>query len=111
LEFSSGGYTKKEAAEMTAIQKLVKNKEWQALRESFLGRWKKEPEALVQELRDYLGPLNEAPTEKIKIVLNYLTGTGFRLGKIAHRQISIFRWDLRDEMEIRIKRGEWYKKR
>ena len=69
------------------IKKVVKNEEWQNIRKSFLGTWMKQPEENVEVLRTYLGDFS-CPM-KLRRVLNYITGTGFRSGKIQHPSISL----------------------
>ncbi len=64
------------------IKELVKNEEWQKVRRSLLGQWMKKPEWCCQQLRNYLGPINSTTDDKLRIIMNYLTGTAFRLGKI-----------------------------
>jgi hypothetical protein len=65
------------------IRTVVADPEWQSLRKSFLGTWKHvdmEREnilCLLEYLDDYQDPY------KVRRVLNYLTGSGFRMGKIG----------------------------
>lgn len=65
------------------IRIVVANTEWQSLRKSFLGTWKHrdmEREnilCLLEYLDEYQDPY------KVRRVLNYLTGSGFRMGKIG----------------------------
>lgn len=74
------------------ISELVRDPTWQTLRRSFLGTWKKSPVENVSKLREYLGSMDDLT--KIRIVMNYLTGTGFRTGKIDHPEIRRLRSDL-----------------
>lgn len=88
----------------TPISELVKNKEWQKVRESLLGQWKTKSEWCIKQLRDYLGPIDEASEDKLKIVMNYLTGTGFRIGTISSRDnpgIPALRGEISAEMKKR----------
>jgi hypothetical protein len=62
------------------IRAVVADKGWQALRVSFLGRWKGEGEKCLAELRAYLDDL--ADPARVRRGLNYLTGSGFRSGAI-----------------------------
>ena len=68
------------------IGEIVNNKEWQDLRISFLGTWKKTPELNVLRLRTYLE--NMTCPYKLRRVHNYLTGSGFRLGIIKNKEID-----------------------
>lgn len=74
------------------MKELVKNPEWQKLRKSFEGTWKKSPESNCLKLRNYLD--NFKDEKKLRIVMNYLTGTGFRTGNIKHKCISKLRFDI-----------------
>ena len=67
---------------MKPMMELVKNKEWQQVRKSLVGNWKDRPEWCCTQLRTYLGSVTSASDDKLRIVNNYLTGTGFRLGII-----------------------------
>jgi hypothetical protein len=75
------------------IKEIVNDPEWQVLRQSFLGTWKKQPEANIARLRSYLG-IMDCPL-RFRRVHNYLTGSGFRLGVISHPAIDQFLTELR----------------
>lgn len=62
------------------IRRVVADESWQLLRHSFLGRWKLEGESLLVELRRYAG--DQTDPARVRRVLNYLTGSGFRSGTI-----------------------------
>ena len=89
------------------VNKLVRCPIWQALRVSLLGKWMKEPEWAVSRLVEYLGPIETTSIDKMKVVKNYLTGTGFRTGTIKHPLISDLRSQLSAERMRRVERGEW----
>lgn len=86
---------------------LVKSKEWQKVRKSLLGQWKTRPEWCCAQLRKYLGNISTTSNDKIKVVMNYLTGTGFRTGKIKHPCITKLRGQLSMEIQKRKAKGEW----
>jgi len=69
-----------------SIQDLVKDKEWQELRKSFIGTLISDAPGNVKKLRKFLGSFSSE--KKLIIVQNYLTGTGFRVGTISHPDIS-----------------------
>ena len=92
---------------MEAIRDIVKDKAWQKIRESLLGKWKSEPEWCCQQLRQYLGPIEKATVTQLRIMMNYLTGTGFRMGKISHPCIVALRLEVSMEMKKRKAKGEW----
>ncbi len=87
----------------TPIKELVKDAEWQHLRQSLVGTWKKTPEENCKKLRKYLGPLESANIKRLRIVMNYLTGSGFRYGIIKHECISKLRHDISNELKNRNK--------
>ena len=64
------------------IRELVQNNEWQKVRKSLLGQWKKKPDWCCLQLRKYLGSISDTSDDKLRIIMNYLTGTGFRIGVI-----------------------------
>ena len=87
--------------------KLVKSAQWQAVRKSILGQWAKRPDWCCAQLRKYLGPLNKTHSDKIRVVMNYLTGTGFRTGRIKHPCISNLRTQMSSEIKKRKAKREW----
>jgi hypothetical protein len=68
------------------IKEIVNDPEWQSLRQSFVGTWKIFPERNCKYLKRYLGDFSDPL--KLRRVLNYLTGSGFRSGKIKHPEIT-----------------------
>ena len=68
------------------IQEIVNDSEWQSLRKSFVGTWKKTPVENCKKLRAYLGNLSDPL--KVRRVHNYLTGSAFRIGIIQHEEIN-----------------------
>ena len=87
--------------------KLVTSPQWQAVRKSLLGKWAEQPEWCCSQLRKYLGPISSTSNDKIKVVMNYLTGTGFRTGRIKHFCITNLRMQLSMEREKRVSKKEW----
>lgn len=83
------------------IRKVVDLDEWQSLRRSFLGTWKKTPEANIRELRAFLGPTEHSGDRRLRIVYNYLTGSGFRMGVIKHSSIDELLKEVRNEVHKR----------
>lgn len=86
---------------------LVRSPEWQTVRKSLLGQWMKRPEWCCDQLRRYLGwkggkrPLANVNKNKLDVVMNYLTGTGFRTGRIKHSCITEIRTAISVERKIR----------
>lgn len=76
------------------IREVVKDQEWQAIRRSFLLTWKRKPVENCAVLREYL---DRDPSNALKIrrVLNYLTGSAFRIGTISHPSIDELLRDVR----------------
>jgi len=70
------------------IKEIVDNPEWQTLRRSFIGTWKETPQKNILRLRSYLGDKPWTDFKKLRRVLNYLTGSGFRTKQISHSTID-----------------------
>lgn len=83
------------------MHKTVERPDWQKLRESLKGTWMTSPDENCRKLRRWLGPLNTTEYEKLRIVMNYLTGTGFRTGRIKHQSIQSLRDDVSQELKRR----------
>ena len=79
---------------------LVRSSQWQVVRKSLLGQWMKRPQWCCAQLRKYLGPIGTTSTDKLNVVMNYLTGTGFRTGRIKHPCIQ----NLRNQISAERKR-------
>lgn len=86
---------------------LVKSRQWQQVRQSLLGKWKGNPEWCCSQLRKYLGNISSTHKEKIKVVMNYLTGSGFRTGRIKPPCVLKLRAQLSMERKKRQAKGEW----
>jgi hypothetical protein len=91
--------------ELNPIKKLVLDTEWQAVRKSMLHQWKEKPTWCCMRLHNYLGSVQTAYDNKLRIVMNYLTGSGFRSGRIKHPCIS----DLRAQISAERKRRKFKK--
>jgi len=87
--------------------KLVGTPEWEAVRKSLLGQWSENPTECCAKLRSFLGPISGASKDKIQVVQNYLTGTGFRTGRIKHGCISTLRAQLSMERKKRQAQKTW----
>jgi len=87
--------------------KLVRSDAWQAVRKSLLGQWKERPDWCCSQLRKYLGNVSSTSNDKIKVVMNYLTGTGFRTGRIKHACISALRAQMSSEIAKRKAQKQW----
>jgi len=87
--------------------KLVRSDEWQKVRQSLLGKWMKEPEWCCTQLKKYLGALNKTDNDRIRVVMNYLTGTGFRTGKIKPPCAVSLRQQLSSEITKRKAQKSW----
>ena len=85
----------------TPIRELVKDEEWQKIRSSLVGTWKTNAERNCKLLRNYLGDIHTCSYEKLRIVMNYLTGSSFRMGIIKHPCINQLRKDISIEMKLR----------
>lgn len=85
--------------------KLVKDPGWQAVRQSMLKQWSHRPTWCCTQLRRYLGSIKTTSKDKIDVVMNYLTGTAFRVGRIKHPCISSLRKELSEERKRRKEKG------
>ena len=81
---------------MKDIREVVNRSDWQSLRVTFVGTWKYTPVENVKKLREFLGPIENGDEEKLRIVHNYLTGSGFRIGVISHPDIDTLLKEVRD---------------
>jgi len=86
---------------MSEMKELVKNQEWQKLRSSLVGTWKTQLEHNVSKLRNFLGNINTTSEDKLRIVMNYLTGSGFRSGRIKSESIQKLRSEISAELQKR----------
>lgn len=87
--------------------KLVTSQEWQNVRKSLLGKWKEKPSWCCSQLRSYLGSVGSASNDKIRVVMNYLVGSGFRTGRIKHPCISALRTQMSSEIKKRKAQKKW----
>jgi len=91
---------------MQNIKELVKDKEWQKIRQSLQGQWNIRSDWCLKKLRDYLGNISTTNEDKLKIVLNYLTGTGFRTKAI--KEFDKIQ-KLRTEISVELKKRKFKK--
>jgi hypothetical protein len=89
------------------IKDLVKDLTWQKVRESLLGKWAEHPEECCKVLRRFMGDIHSTSNEKLRILMNYLTGTGFRTGRISHPCITKLRSEISVEIRRRKMTGKW----
>lgn len=87
--------------------KLVRDDAWQTVRKSLLGQWKEHPEQCCSKLRAYLGAIATTDNDKIRVVMNYLVGSGFRTGRIKHSCISTLRTQMSSEIKKRKAQSKW----
>jgi hypothetical protein len=89
------------------IQDIVKIPEWQSLRAYFVGKWKSQPEKNLQMLKDFAGDITTLSNRRLRIVHNYVTGSGFRIGIISNPAILTFTEVVRNEVNTRKSDGRW----
>ena len=89
------------------MSQIVKDQEWQKVRESLLNKWSSDPAGCCNKIKKYLGSINKTEDKKLVIIMNYLTGSGFRTGKIKHPCISSIRTQVSMEMKKRKAKQEW----
>jgi len=83
------------------IQDIVQIPEWQKLRAYFVGKWKSQPEKNLEMLKDFAGDLTKLSNRRLRIVQNYVTGSGFRIGIISSKEITDFVEEVRKEVADR----------
>ena len=89
------------------IQDIVKIPEWQKLRAYFVGKWTTQPEKNLEMLKEFAGDLTKLSNRRLRIVQNYVTGSGFRIGKISSPEITKFTDEVRTEVAARKADGRW----
>ena len=95
----------KRLKEQKVMRQLVQNPKWQIVRRSLVGTWKEKPQWACDQLNKFIGQMSTTSNDKLKIVMNYLTGSGFRTGKISHPCIASLRTQISMEMRKRKVRG------
>lgn len=90
------------------ISEIVQRDDWQRVRKNLLGRWKTEPLDCCRELKLWLGPVSKASNDELRIMMNYLTGSAFRMGKIKHPCIQNIRNIVSQEINHRKTKNVWY---
>lgn len=88
-------------------KKVVDLPEWQEIRVSLLGKWKTDPKGNLEKLRKFLGNISTTSNRKLRIVHNYVTGSGFRLGIIKSPEIEKFQNEVRAEVAKRRENKTW----
>jgi len=86
---------------MEKISEITKDPNWQKVRKSLLGKWKENPTWCCNQLKQYLGNIRTTDEKKLRIVMNYLTGFGFRMGKIKNQCIQNIRDSISNEKKRR----------
>ena len=90
------------------IKDIVKDSRWQKVRKSLLGQWKERPTWCCDQVKKYLGKPTGASNDELRIVMNYLTGSAFRMGKIKNPCVSKIRQDISQEVKERKSQARWY---
>lgn len=89
------------------INQIVKDPKWQIIRTNLLGRWAKDPVYCCNLLSRWIGSIKSAEDSQLAILANYLTGTGFRTGRIVHPCISSLRTRTFQEIKERKLKKTW----
>ena len=87
--------------EQKPMMELVKDEKWQKIRKSLLNQWKIRPQWCCYQLRTYTGSISSTSDDKLRIVMNYLTGSGFRTGNIKPHCVILLRAEISAEMKKR----------
>lgn len=83
------------------MKQITQDPEWQKIRKSLLNKWKKEPEWCCKQVESYVTPIRKVDYDRLRIAMNYLVGSGFRMGKIKHPCITELRFRISVEMKRR----------
>lgn len=83
------------------ISEITKDSEWQSIRSKLVGTWKTNADKNCQILKNYIGDLNTCPNKKLQIVWNYLSSSGFRIGKIGNQCTKILKSKIGEEIRHR----------
>lgn len=75
------------------IKIVVADPDWQKIRSSFVGTWKTDSKKNISILKKYVGDMTDP--FKVRRVLNYLTGSAFRMGIINSPEIERLRNQIR----------------
>ena len=89
------------------IREIVNLPEWQELRGSLVGCWKKDPEGSLLKLKKFGGNLLELSNRRLRILQNYVTGSGFRIGIISSPSIIEYTNLVKEEVARRKDLGLW----
>jgi hypothetical protein len=92
---------------LKTTKEIVKSPKWQKVRASLVGQWNLQPEWCCDQLRNYVSPMNKASVTELRIIMNYLTSSGFRMGKIKNPCIQTLRTEASMEMKKRKAKGLW----
>lgn len=79
------------------IKIVVADPEWQKIRSDLKGSWKSNMVGNIKILRDYVGDLSDP--FKVRRVLNYVTGSAFRMGIIQSDHLDKFRKIIQDKWQ------------
>ncbi|MHA1816269.1 MAG: hypothetical protein ACTSX1_09705 [Candidatus Heimdallarchaeaceae archaeon] len=63
--------------------KLVKDPAWAKLRSILNNQWSTRAEWCCSKLKNYMGPVSSTTDNKLEIVMEYLSGSGFSGGRIT----------------------------
>lgn len=92
---------------MEPIKEIVKSPKWQKVRQSLVGNWNLKADWCCLQLRKFISPMNKATVSELRIMMNYLTSSGFRMGKIKHPCIQPLRTEVSMEIKKRKAKGLW----
>lgn len=94
---------------MKGASEFTKDPQWQSLRKSLLGQWTLRPDWCILQLKKYIGNIHTSDERRLKQTLNYLTGSGFRTGRISSKEYPEIS-KLRAEISAELKKRKFIKK-
>ena len=84
--------------------KLKKDAAWVKLRPTFNKQWSTRPDWCCSKLKKYMGSVSSTTDNKLGIVMEYLSGSGFSTGRITVPCIKELFEDVSTEVEKRKKK-------
>lgn len=91
------------------MRELVKDPKWQKIRITLKGNWKNNPEWCCKQIKKYINnDFDSASNNQIRILMNYVTASGFRIGIINHNCVKQIRKKLSNQIKKRKLENTWY---
>ena len=89
------------------IKDIVSLPEWQVIRANLVGKWKKQPDFCLNELKRFMTDINTLSNRRLRILQNYVTGSAFRIGIIQFKELDEFINVVKSEVQRRKENNLW----